>query len=231
MDAISSLAADRGLLVVEGAAQATFARYRGTPVGALGDVGCFSLDPLMPLGACGDGGVITTNNEELVARLWALRGEGQLPSDEAAFWRGSTQLDTLQAAMLLVKLEYAPAWTEQRRRHAAFFQEALSALPGIQVPSERGSEYSVYQTFLVQADKRDSLRAYLTERGIGTASSSIPIHLQRVAAPLGYRVGDFPRAEEQANKGLSLPVHSNLTEDQLRYIVEAICTFVRNGDR
>lgn len=231
MDAITSLAADRGLLVVEGADEAAFARYRGTSVGALGNVGCFNLGPSMPVGACGDGGVITTNDEELVTRLRVLRNDGELISDEVAFWRGSSRLDTLQAAMLLVKLNYAPAWTEQRRRHAAFFQEALSPLPGIQLPGDRDSEYAVYHTFVILADKRDGLRAYLKERGIGTAvPCPIPIHLQRVAGPLGYRVGDFPNAEDQANKALSLPVHPNLTEDQLRHIVEAIRAFVRNGD-
>jgi len=231
MDAIGSLAAERGLLVVEVAAEAVFARYRGKAVGGLGNVGCFSLDPLMPLGACGDGSVITTNDEVLVTRLRVLRNNGHSSSHEAAFWRGSSRLDTLQAAMLLVKLDYALNWTEQRRRNAAFLQEALSALPAIQLPRDREWEYAVYHTFVVQADNRDDLRAYLEKRGIGTATPfPIPIHLQRVAAPLGYRIGDFPNAEEQAKRALSLPVHPNLTEDQLRYIVEAIRTFVRNGD-
>ena len=230
MGALGSLASERGLIVVEDAAQAVFARYRGKPVGDLGHVGCFSLHPLKTLGACGDGGVITTNDEELVAKLRALRNNGQLTRDEASYWHGNSRLDTLQAAMLLVKLDHALNWTEHRRRNAAFYQEALSGLPGIEVPRDQEWEYAVYHTFVVQADQRDRLRAYLRERGVRTTVHyPVPIHLQPVAAPLGYRLGDFPMAEEQARKILSLPVHPDLTEDQLHHVVDSIKEFVGGG--
>jgi dTDP-4-amino-4,6-dideoxygalactose transaminase len=230
MDAIVSLAVSRGLVVVEDAAQAVFARYRDKSVGALGHVGCFSLHPLKTLGACGDGGVITTDDEDLVTMVRAMRNNGQRTRDEASYWRGNSRLDTLQAAILLVKLDHALAWTEQRRRNATFYQEALSGLPGIDVPMDREWEYAVYHTFVIQADRRDRLRAYLSERGVRTAVHyPVPIHLQPVAAPLGYRLGDFQMAEEQSTKILSLPVHPDLTVDQLQHVANCIKEFVGGG--
>lgn len=231
MDAIVSIARRLSLLVVEDAAQAALARYRDRPVGVLGDVGCFGFGPSGPLGACGDGGLVVTSDEQLAQRVAALRDESRLTTGGPAFWSSNSRLDTVQAAIILTMLERAQQWAERRRRNAAFYREALEGLPGTEVPHDRDWEYSVYDSFVVQVDQRDELKAYLLERGIETAARSfVPLHLQPVTTALGCRVGDFPNAEEQARRALSLPVHPDLSEDQIHHVVDSIGTFVRRGE-
>jgi len=225
MDELNALGVKFGLVVVEDAGQAFLARYRGRPVGALGSVGCFSLDQSNPLGACGDGGVAVTDDAQFADRLLALRNSAHL-AGETVYWVPDTSLAAIQAAILLVKLEQVRAWTERRRRNATFYQEALNGLEGLTVPKDCEWEHSAYHSFVVRTKRRDDLKAHLAERGIGSdIPFGKPLHLQPVAFPLGYRVGDFPNAEAQSGEALCLPVQASLTEEHLHIVAEGVRNF------
>ncbi len=231
MDAIMEVAEARGLHVLEDCAQAVCAEYKGRRVGSVGSVGCFSLHPLKTLNACGDGGVLTTSDVGLHEDLKALRNHGLQNADRYDAWGHNSRLDTLQAAILLVKLEYVEEWTEKRRRNARLYQGSLAELDKVDVPLDMGHERAVYHTFVIQAEDRDALRSYLGERGIGTGVHyPVPIHLQKAAASLGYGPGSFPLAERQAERILSLPVYPELKEDQIEYVVDCVTSFY-NGDK
>ena len=231
MDPIMEIAQKHGLFVIEDCAQAVCAEYKGRRVGTFGNVGCFSLHPLKTLNACGDGGALATDDAELYERLKVLRSCGLRDRDFCIEWSHNSRLDTLQAAILLVKLNYTEEWTEKRRKNASFYQQVLANLPNIQVPCDELYESSVYHTFVIQADRRDALRAYLTESGIETVIHyPIPIHLQEAAAGLGYGVGSFPVAERQAGRILSLPVYPELEASQLEYVASSLYSFY-NGAR
>ena len=226
MDPIMEIARSHGLHVVEDAAQAVGARYRDQAVGSIGTTGCFSLHPLKTLNACGDGGVITTDAPDLYNELSSLRNHGLLTRDDCAFWGYNSRLDTLQAAMLLVKLDQLEKWTEGRRANARFYQQHLGELPQVRTPMDKPHEKAVYHTFMVQADRRDLLRSYLGEKGIGTSVHyPVPIHLQAAAEELGYGPGSFPVAEAQAQKVLSLPIYPELEPAQLAHVVDSIHAF------
>ena len=228
MASILEIAQQHKLFVVEDSAQAVFAEYCGKRVGSFGSFGCFSLHPLKTLNACGDGGVLTTNDLELYEQAKLLRNLGLATRDNCAVWSGNSRLDTVQAAMLLVKLKYVDAWTEKRRRNAAFYQQALKGVRGLTVPADREKEKAVYHTFVVQAERRDELKKFLAENGIETSIHyPLPIHLQRAATPLGWRSGSFPIAERQAGKILSLPIYPELEDSDLSYITGRIREFYR----
>jgi dTDP-4-amino-4,6-dideoxygalactose transaminase len=141
-------------------------------------------------------------------------------------WGSNSRLDTLQAAILLVKMKYLEAWTERRRSHAAYYQKRLKTISGLQLPADRPHEKSVYHTFVIQAGRRDDLRSYLAEHGVETAVHyPIPLHLHQAAAALGYPAGSFPVAERQAARILSLPIFSELAPDDLEYIVQTVRDF------
>ena len=226
MDPLREIGRGHGLYMVEDAAQAVCAEYKGLRVGSLSEVGCFSLHPLKTLNACGDGGVLTTNDTGLYEEFKTLRNIGLRTRDDCVAWGHNSRLDTLQAAILLVKLGYLEEWTEKRRNNARTYQELLSDVPQVQLPCDRPYERAVYHTFVIQAERRDELKAYLAAKGIGTAIHyPIPIHLQKVAASLGYGEGSFPVAERQAGRILSLPVYQELELHQLEYVAACIHSF------
>lgn len=226
MDPIMQVARAHNLHVIEDCAQAVFAEYKGQRVGSFGTIGCFSLHPLKTLNACGDGGVLTTNDPALYEQLEILRNIGLKTRDDCVVWSGNSRLDTLQAAILLVKLKYVHQWTEKRRANAAYYQEALGGVSGIQVPIDRSYEKAVYHTFVIQADRRNELKQYLADHGVDTAIHyPIPIHLHKAASHLNYPRGSFPVTERQAQRILSLPVYPELTLDQLNYIAKTVRTF------
>ena len=226
MDAILEIAERFGLSVIEDAAQAVMANYRGRPVGGLGTMAAFSLHPLKTLGACGDGGVVTTSDEALSERLQRLRNHGLANRDDCLEWGYNSRLDTIQAALLLEKLNHLEDWTTQRRRNAVTYQQALAELAAIRLPADAGQQFAVYHTFVILADHRDQLREYLADHGVGSAIHyPVPIHLQPAASELGYKKGDFPVAEQQADQMLSLPVHHGLDADDIRYVAEVIRGF------
>ena len=197
LDAILSIAHEYHLAVIEDCAQAVCAEYNDKPVGSFGNLGCFSLHPLKNLSACGDGGVITTSNEDLYHQLLKARNHGLRNRDECEFWSYNSRLDNIQAAMLNVKLNKLSEWTERRRKIASYYFERISGLNLI-VPADKPFEKSVYHTFIIQTVKRDELKNFLYEKGIDTKIHyPVPIHLQDAAKYLGYKKEDFPVTEKK----------------------------------
>ncbi|BAY80197.1 Cys/Met metabolism pyridoxal-phosphate-dependent enzyme (plasmid) [Nostoc linckia NIES-25] len=228
MEPILALAQEKGIAVVEDAAQAVLAEYQGRRVGSFGTVGCFSLHALKNLNACGDGGVLVTDDRDLHDKLKIMRNIGLRTRDDCVLWSHNSRLDTLQAAILLVKLRYLHEWTQQRRQNARYYQTQLADIPQIQIPLEREWEKCVYHTFVIQAEHRDELRQFLSDRGIGTAIHyPVPIHLSTVGKELGYPEGSFPLTEMQARRILSLPIYQGLTTEELHQVCENIKLFYR----
>ncbi|MEM9542460.1 MAG: DegT/DnrJ/EryC1/StrS family aminotransferase [Cyanobacteria bacterium P01_E01_bin.42] len=226
MDAIEAIAKSRNLHIIEDAAQAVLAEYQGKRVGSFSTLGCFSLHPLKNLNACGDGGAIVTNDPDLYEQLKIRRNLGLQSRDNCIYWSHNSRLDTLQAAILLTKLPYLPQWTQQRRENARYYQTHLADIPQLQIPRDREGERQVYHTFVIQAEKRDELREFLRDRGIGSAIHyPVPIHLTHAARELGYQKGSFPIAEGQAERILSLPIYHNLTSQQLEQICQSLRSF------
>jgi len=238
MDAIVEIARERGLAIIEDAAQAIGALYKGRPVGGIGTVGCFSFFPSKNLGAFGDGGLLATNDEALGHRLRLMRNHGAEPKYFHKFVGGNFRLDALQAAVLRVKARHLPAWTEARRHNAAryveLFREAGIA-DRVTLPVEVPGRYHIYNQFVVRVpgscerepgappSLRDEMLAHLKARNIGCEIYyPVPFHLQECFASLGYHAGDFPRAEQAARETLALPIYGELTEEQQRYVVGAI---------
>jgi len=228
MEPILTLAKEKGIAVVEDAAQAVLAEYQGRRVGSFGKIGCFSLHALKNLNACGDGGVLVTDDGDLHNQLKIMRNIGLRTRDDCVLWSHNSRLDTLQAAILLVKLRYLQEWTQQRRQNARYYQTQLADIPQIQIPPEREYEKCVYHTFVIQAQRRDELRQFLSDRGIGTAIHyPVPIHLSTIGKELGYPQGSFPITEMQAQRILSLPVYQGLTTEELHQVCENIKLFYR----
>ncbi|MCL4846805.1 MAG: DegT/DnrJ/EryC1/StrS family aminotransferase [Acidobacteria bacterium] len=229
MRPILELARARGIVVVEDAAQAIGATYEGALVGGLGEVGCFSFFPSKNLGAFGDAGLVTTNDEALAERVRLLRGHGMHPKYYHRFLGGNFRLDALQAAILRVKAPHLAAWTDARRRNADRYRALFAArgLTGVGLPIERPGRRHIYNQFVIRVPERDRLRAVLAEEGVGTEIYyPVPFHLQECFAPLGYREGEFPHAEAAARETLALPIYGELTEAQQAHVVEAIARFM-----
>jgi dTDP-4-amino-4,6-dideoxygalactose transaminase len=226
MQPIMDIAFRRGLFVIEDAAQAILAKYDNRPVGTFGNLGCFSLHPLKTLNACGDGGVITSQDESLTRKLRILRNIGLETRENAVQWSGNSRLDTLQAAFLLVKMKHLDSWTRRRQANAVMYQKLLTDIPEVIVPIGGPREECVYHTFVIQCQKRDQLKNFLAEKGIGTAIHyPIPIHLQTAAKALGYKKGAFPVSERIADTILSLPVYPELARTQLEFVAQQIRKF------
>src|SRR3989339_511338 len=230
MDPIINLAQNYNLKIIEDAAQAIGAEYKGLKAGALGNAGCFSFHPLKTLNACGDGGAITTNDEQLYKKLIQLRNIGLKNRDESDIWGYNSRLDSIQAAILNVKFKYLDSWINSRRENAKDYNERLKGL--VIVPIEKIHEKAVYHTFVIQTDNRDKLQKFLLENGIETKIHyPIPIHLQKVSNLLGYKDGDFPVCEKTAKRILSLPIYQGIKQSDLIYIAEKIKAFHENFRR
>jgi len=223
MNSICKIAKKYNLSIIEDCAQAIGAEYHGKKVGKFG-IGCFSLHPLKNLSACGDGGVITTDDDEVYKKLLALRNIGLKNRDESDLWGYNSRLDSIQAAVLNVKFPYLGKWIDRRKENALFYIKNLKGC--VQVPEEKENVKSVYHTFIIRTEKRDDLKKYLAENGIETKIHyPVPIHLQKAAADLGYKRGNFPVTEEHAKTMLTLPVHQYLTSEQRHYVVDKIKDF------
>lgn len=222
MDRIAAIAARHGLAVVEDAAQAIGSRYDGRMSGSLGDIGCFSAHPLKNLSAVGDAGLLTTNDAAVADRIRRLRNHGLADRDTAVEWGLVSRLDTLKAAVLSYRLQGLPEIIERRRRNVAIYRQMLDPRHVFWPPC-RDREYNSFHTFVVQVDRREALRAHLRDRGIDTAIHyPVPIHLQPAAADMGYNRGDFPIAEQQAARILTLPIHQSLGPNDITYVAEAV---------
>ncbi|MEI6084995.1 MAG: DegT/DnrJ/EryC1/StrS family aminotransferase [Verrucomicrobiota bacterium] len=212
-----------GIPVIEDAAQAIGARYKGRQAGTMGTIGTFSFFPTKNLGGAGDGGALTTNDDKLAARLRSLRVHGserKYYHDEVGM---NGRLDTLQAAVLLVKLKHLDAWTQARQRNAAFY---TAKLRNVQTPWCAPDCSHIYNQYTIRSPRRDALREHLSKAGVGSEIYyPVPLHLQTCFQYLGYRAGEFPNAELAAAESLSLPVFPELATDQLEYVVETILRF------
>jgi dTDP-4-amino-4,6-dideoxygalactose transaminase len=225
MDAIMALAKKHNLHVIEDCAQSVGAKFNNQFVGSFGIAGSFSLHPLKNLAACGDGGVISTSDEKLYQKLLVARNHGLRNRDECDFWSYNSRLDNLQAAILNVKLTKLAQWTARRRHIATYYADHFEGLDLI-APRDTENEYSVYHTFIIQSPRRDALKQYLADKGVDTkVHYPIPIHYQQAAAYLGYKRGDFPVTERQAETILSLPVYPELTDAQVEYIAAQVQSF------
>jgi dTDP-4-amino-4,6-dideoxygalactose transaminase len=228
MTLLCDIAKTHDLHLIEDAAQAVGARHAGRSTGSFGVAGCFSLHPLKVLSAVGDGGIITTSDEELCGKLLKARNHGMLNRDECEFWSYNARLDTIQAAMLIVKMEYLENWIEERRSIASHYRQNLDTV--VKVPAENPKDTSVYQTFIIQCDRRDELQKYLYSCGVETkVHYPVPIHLQPAARSLGYKSGDFPVTERLSQCILSLPIYPEMTIGQRDHVVRSIRNFYANN--
>lgn len=223
MDEISTIATEYGLKVIEDAAQAIGARYHGRPVGSLGDMACISFFPTKNLGAFGDAGMVVTGDELLAEMLRMLRAHGGRKKYHHEILGINSRLDTLQAAVLNVKLKYLPRWIEARRRIADRYTEALSGVPGVSTPTVIDGVFHVFHQYTVRVNDSDTVRRELASRGIDTMLYyPLPLHLQPVFAALGYRVGDMPNSEKATQQAMSLPMFPELTAEEQDFVVDQI---------
>lgn len=227
MKEVLEIARRHKLFVLEDAAQAVGASLDGKRVGSWGDAACFSLHPLKNLHAFGDGGMVTTQDHDLLARLMKSRNHGLVNREQCDFWSFNSRLDEMQAAMLRVQLRHLDAWTEARRSLALRYNDLLR--PFVAVPDEGPGEHCVFQTYVVKADRRDELKQYLNERGVeALIHYATPIHVQPAAKDLGYSASDFPNTMRHVGKILSLPLYPTLTHSQQDRVTELINSFYRN---
>jgi dTDP-4-amino-4,6-dideoxygalactose transaminase len=231
MDPILKIAEEYHLVVIEDAAQAIGAEYRGRRAGSMGDLGCFSFFPSKNLGAFGDGGMVTTDSDELYDKLRVLRVHGSHPKYYHQLAGGNFRLDAFQAAVVSVKLKHLDTWTKARQENASKYRK-LFADSGIddviKLPVEKEDRHIYNQFVICVKDKRDDLRLFLNEAGVGTEIYyPIPMHLQECFLDLNYKKGDFPVAEHAALHTLALPVYPELSDDQLTYVVEKIAAFYK----
>lgn len=222
MDAI--LDAAGSIPVIEDAAQSHGAEYKGHRAGSIGKIGCFSFFPTKNLGAFGDGGALTTNDDSMARKLKALRVHGSI-AKYIHQWPGkNSRLDALQAAVLNVKLRYLDQWSEARQRNAALYRKYLS---NVILPTEAPYQTRhIYNQFVIRVPKRDELKAYLAEQGVGTEIYyPCPLHLQPALEHLGFKEGDFPVSEQLSKETLALPIFAEATEQEIRSVSDLILSF------
>lgn len=255
MNEVMEIAKKHNLLVIEDAAQAAGAEYEGRKVGSIGDIGCFSFFPTKNLGCAGDGGMITTNNDDIATIARALKAHGSGENGQRAFnllnniteevenGEGhddtvynplkyynyligyNTRLDAVQAGLLRVKLPHLNTWNEKRRSNAAFYNEKLKD-SSLTLPGVIDECKSGFNMYVVQSENRDELVSALKENGISTGVYyPVPMHLQKVYKELGYKEGDLPNAEYLSHRTFAIPVYPELTREQQQYIVDVIMKF------
>ncbi len=229
MEPILQVAAKRNLPVIEDAAQAIGSEWRGRKAGTIGRLGCFSFFPSKNLGGFGDGGMVTTDEAVLADCVRMLRVHGSREKYFHEMVGFNSRLDALQAAVLRVKLKYLAQWTEGRRRNATRYErlfEDAKLQDRVTLPKTDAGNYHAFNQFTIRAQKRDGLRAYLKDKGVGNeVYYPVPLHLQSCYRELGYRQASFPVSERAAEEVLSLPIYAELSNDQLTYVVDAIATF------
>ncbi len=232
MDVISEIADKHNLSIVEDAAQAIGAEFEGRSAGTIGAIGCFSFFPTKNLGGAGDGGLITTEDDRLAAKLRILRVHGMEPRYYHQLVGINSRLDALQAAVLRVKLKYLDRWTEARRANAARYDELFTEAGLEAVATPRAHPYGrhIFHQYTIRCAHRDELKKHLQDSGVGTeVYYPVPLHLQECFKFLGYRPGDLPETERAARECLSLPIYPELTPEMQRYVVSRIADFYRTG--
>jgi dTDP-4-amino-4,6-dideoxygalactose transaminase len=229
MDAVNELARRHGLRVLEDAAQAHGARYRGRPAGTLGDAAAFSFYPGKNLGACGDAGAVTTSNLAVAEEVRTLRDHGQKQKYVHVREGYNARLDALQAGFLRVKLRHLEGWNQRRREAAAWYDRDLADLERVRPVQVQPWNVPARHLYVVHAAQRDALQTYLKGRGITCGLHyPIPLHLQACYAALGYGPGSLPQAEWSAARVLSLPLYPELEAEQVRRVVAAVRAFAED---
>ena len=233
MAAINEIAGRKNVKVIEDACQAIGATQQGKRAGVLGDTGCFSFFPTKNLGGFGDGGLITTNDKVLADSMAMLRVHGSQVRYLHEAVGINSRLDALQAAVLQVKLKYLDQWTEGRRRNAERYRQLFARAKHAEcvvLPPTAPGNFHVYNQFTVRVPKRDELRAFLKDKGIGTeVYYPLVMHLQNCYRDLGHQKGSFPLSERAAEEVMSIPIYAELTEAQQSYVVETIAEFYRRA--
>ena len=238
MDPLLKIAEKKNLFVIEDAAQALGAEYKpmaaseGRLAGQIGDFGCFSFYPTKNLGAFGDAGMIVTNNSELAEKVRLLRVHGSQPKYFHKAIGINSRLDTIQAAILLVKFKYLEKWTTERQkkaeRYQLLFQDLSSSINGFKLPTIQYQNRHIFHQYVIRVPERDRLRQFLTEEGIGTdIYYPVPLHLQECYSFLKYHRGDLPNSEKASEEVLALPIYPELTEDQQTAVVDCIKAFYK----
>ena len=228
MDPIMDIAEKHNLHVIEDAAQAIGSTYKGKQVGEMSSAATYSFFPTKNLGAYGDGGMLVSNSDDLAELARVIRVHGSKPKYHHHVLGYNSRLDEMQAAVLSVKLPHLPTWGENRRKHAAYYTEKLSATVGEHVvaPVEIEGNYHVFHQYTLRVDRRDELQAFLKDQGVATMIYyPIPLHLQPVFKGLGYKEGDLPITEKAAKEAISLPMFPELRQEQQNYVIEKIVEF------
>jgi dTDP-4-amino-4,6-dideoxygalactose transaminase len=236
MDALGQLAAEFKLIIIEDAAQASGASWNGKPAGALGTAAAFSFYPTKNLSAFGDAGILTTSDPALAEHARSLRNHGakqRYYHDEIG---ANSRMDSIQAAVLRVKMRYLQSWNDARRRHAQTYDQLLAAAgltrtganaaAPVVLLKTRPQAHHIYHQYVIRAQQRDKLRDFLKERGVGSEIYyPVPLHLQKCFSYLGYGKGDLPESERAAAEVLALPMFAELEEAEQRHVVESIAEF------
>lgn len=222
IDAISAICKKHGIYLIEDAAQAQGARYKGKPVGGFGEMACFSFYPGKNLGACGEAGGITTNNESYYKHLQSLRSHGMTVRyyhDELGF---NMRMGGLEGASLSIKLKYLPGWNQRRQAIAKRYQQEIKN-GKLQMQVQPEGHESVFHLFVVTTADRDGLIKYLNERNIFPGLHyPVPCHLQKAYSHLGYKEGDCPNSEYLASHCISLPMYAELTDEEVKYVIDTL---------
>ena len=238
MNPLLQIAKEKQLFLIEDAAQALGAEYKpiagkdARRAGQMGDLGCFSFYPTKNLGAFGDAGMVVADNPDLSEKVRLLRAHGSQPKYFHKWIGMNSRLDTIQAAILLVKFKYLEKWTGERQkkaeRYRLLFQELLSPVEGIRLPTIQYQNRHIFHQYVIRVRERDRLRKFLAEEGIGTdIYYPLPLHLQECYASLRYRRGDLPHSEKASEEVLALPIYPELTEDQQLAVVDRIKAFYK----
>jgi dTDP-4-amino-4,6-dideoxygalactose transaminase len=223
MDILIEMAAEYGFKIIEDNAQAIGADYQGRKAGCLGDIGCLSFFPSKNLGGYGDGGMVVTNDNNLAQRIKMLRTHGWEKKYFPEILGYNSRLDTLQAAILRVKLQHIDDWNNRRREIADFYNRRLSGFSGITTPIETSGNKHVYHLYVLRLPERDHVQDYLKQRSIATGIYyPQPLHLTQACHHLGYREGGFPVSEKASDETLAIPIYPDLTQDQMDTVVSEI---------
>jgi len=228
MDPICAMAAERGIAIIEDAAQSIGSEYKNRRAGSIGQVGALSFFPSKNLGGYGDGGMVTTNDASLVDRLSALRVHGRTGKYFHQWIGINSRLDALQAAVLRVKFRHLDRWTAGRQNNAERYRAQFAKLSVPVIPSQPTGYQTrhVYNQFVIRCSERDALQSYLKKQGIGSeVYYPLPLHLQPCFSDLGYKKGDFPVSEKLATNSLALPIHAELGADDIDYVADSIRSF------
>jgi dTDP-4-amino-4,6-dideoxygalactose transaminase len=226
MDPIMKIAKKHNLFVIEDACQAHGAKYKGKRAGSIGDVSAFSFYPGKNLGAYGDGGAVTTNDSEIAEKILILRNYGSKVKYHHLVKGYNFRLDTIQAAVLRVKLRHLDTWNDRRREIAAMYTNDLEGV--VKTPRVVDGVESIYHLYVVEVEEREKLQEFLKEKGVITLIHyPIPIHLQPAYAELGYKRGDFPFTDKSSERILSLPMYAELSNEEIKYITNSIKQFYK----